>query len=73
MGRDMAMLLESAAASDVTFEVEDEEMRVHRIILQARRRTGRQAVRQAMAGADAAHIYLSIRPSVRPLPHPRTH
>lgn len=30
----MAALLESGVAADVTFKVEDEEMKVHRIILQ---------------------------------------
>ena len=30
----MALLLESGVAADVTFKVEDEEMKVHRIILQ---------------------------------------
>ena len=33
----MAALLESGTAADVTFKVEDEEMRVHRIILQVNR------------------------------------
>ena len=32
--QDMAALLESGVAADVTFKVEDEEMKVHRIILQ---------------------------------------
>ena len=34
--QDMAALLESGVAADVTFKVEDEEMKVHRIILQVR-------------------------------------
>ena len=32
--QDMAALLESGTAADMTFKVEDEEMKVHRIILQ---------------------------------------
>ena len=34
--QDMAALLESGTAADMTFKVEDEEMKVHRIILQVR-------------------------------------
>ena len=35
-GQDMAALLESGTAADMTFKVEDEEFQVHRIILQVR-------------------------------------
>lgn len=34
--QDMAALLESGTAADMTFKVEDEEMKVHRIILQVK-------------------------------------
>jgi BTB/POZ domain len=34
MGKDMHALLESGAGADVTFKVEDERTRAHRIILQ---------------------------------------
>ena len=37
MGRDMHALLESGSGADVTFKVEDEMTRAHRIILQVRR------------------------------------
>ena len=37
MGKDMHALLESGAGADVTFKVEDEMTRAHRIILQVRR------------------------------------
>jgi hypothetical protein len=40
MGRDMHALLESGAGADVTFKVEDEMTRAHRIILQVRRCAG---------------------------------
>ncbi len=36
MGKDMQLLLESGVGADVTFKVEDELTRAHRIILQVR-------------------------------------
>ena len=36
LGRELSQLLESGAGADVTFKVEDEELKAHRIVLTAR-------------------------------------
>ena len=65
LGKDLAGLLESGEASDITFKVEGEEMAAHRIVLQARpapasRRTVATMCRETDSAPAGPHLTLSF-------------